>query len=114
MASGNVMGVRIKEVRKKRKMTQADVAEALGISRSVVACWETGVSEPNAEELRKLRDLFNVSSDYLCGFVDEHTTYNIPESYDIDFNRLNSLGKNVMCVIFDALAECRLFKNERY
>lgn len=113
MATG-IIGVRIKEVRKRRKMTQADVAEALGISRSVVAGWESNVSEPNAEELRKLRDLFNVSSDYLCGFVDEHTTYNIPESYDIDFTKLNSLGKNVMGVIFNALVECKLFRNERY
>ncbi len=114
MACGKIIGTRIKEIRKKRKMTQADVAEALGISRSVVASWETNVSEPNAEEMRKLRDLFNVSADYLCGLLDEHTTYNIPESYDIDFTKLNALGRNVMGVIFNALAECKLFRNERY
>lgn len=109
-----IIGVRIKEIRKKRKMTQADVAEALGISRSVVANWETGVTEPDAAQMRKLRDLFNISPDYLCGLVDEYTTYNIPKSFNIDFNRLNALGKNVMGIIFDALAECEEFKNERY
>ena len=113
MACGKIMGTRIKEVRKKRKMTQADVAEALGISRSVVASWETNVSEPNAEEMRKLRDLFSVSADYLCGFTDEHTTYNIPASYDIDFTKLNALGRIVVGTIYNALVQCDMFKSKR-
>ena len=113
MATG-IIGVRIKEVRKKRKMTQADVAEALEISRSVVAGWETGITEPDAVQMRKLRDLFGISPDYLCGLVDEHTTYNIPKSSNVDFNKLNALGKTVMEVIFNALAECKMFRNERY
>lgn len=39
------MGKRITYLRKKRKMTQAQLAEQLGISAQAVSKWESGVSQ---------------------------------------------------------------------
>ena len=41
------------------------MADVLGISRSAVAMWETGGSEPDNKTLEKIADYFNVSIDYL-------------------------------------------------
>lgn len=67
---------RISMLRTEQNMTQKQLAEELGVSRSLVASWETGVREPNAIECLRLADLFFVTSDYLCGRINERK--NIP------------------------------------
>ena len=56
--------------RKAAGMTQADVAEALGIERATVGMWETGTSWPSARVLPDLAGL-------LCCSIDE--LYEAPE-----------------------------------
>ena len=48
-------------------MTQAEIAEKLGISRSTIGMYETGAREPDFNTLEKIADLFNVDTDYLLG-----------------------------------------------
>lgn len=43
--------MKIKEVRMARGMTQSELAEKIGVSRSTVAMWETGANVPNADKL---------------------------------------------------------------
>ena len=57
--------------RKRAGMTQADVAEALGIERATVGMWETGTSWPSARVLPDLAGL-------LCCSIDE--LYTAPEA----------------------------------
>lgn len=59
--------------RKAAGMTQADVAEALGIERATVGMWETGTSWPSARILPDLAGL-------LCCSIDE--LYEAPEETD--------------------------------
>ena len=40
-----VTGAVIKELREKRKMTQLQLAEKLGVSDKTISKWETGVSQ---------------------------------------------------------------------
>lgn len=61
------LGSRISDLRKKRNMTQADLAEAIGKSTSTVAMWETGQRDPGTEAIAQLARLFKVSADYLLG-----------------------------------------------
>jgi transcriptional regulator with XRE-family HTH domain len=42
------------ETRARAGMTQAELADALGISRSVVAAWESGDEAPRVDELERL------------------------------------------------------------
>ncbi|MCQ2472188.1 MAG: helix-turn-helix domain-containing protein [Clostridia bacterium] len=50
-----------KKARKEAGLTQKQVADALGLNRSTVTYYETGVSMPNTRNLGKIRDLLNIS-----------------------------------------------------
>lgn len=56
--------------RKRLGLTQADVADALGVERATVGMWETGTSWPSARVLPDLAGL-------LCCSIDE--LYEAPE-----------------------------------
>ena len=61
----------LKELRKNKGISQYDLANALNISRSVIAKWETGLTLPSEESTRLLMDYFNVSREEL--FKNEET-----------------------------------------
>lgn len=50
----------IKRYREARDMTQQQVADAIGVSRTAVTQWETGWSAPKMGSVKKLAKLFNV------------------------------------------------------
>lgn len=54
----------LKILRKKKKLTQREIAEALHISQTSVSKYERGESEPDIEMLIKLSDFFGVTIDY--------------------------------------------------
>ena len=59
----------LKNLRKERSMTQAALAEKLGLDKSTVAKYESSDVTPSSEILMMLADIFNVSVDYLLGRV---------------------------------------------
>lgn len=61
------LGERIKERREKLKLSQGYVAEQIGVSRQAVSKWETGQSEPTAENLVRLAEVFETSLAELVG-----------------------------------------------
>lgn len=61
---------RIKTLREKSGMTQAQLAKRLGISRSAVNSWEMSLSTPSSIYLVELSRIFGVSTDYLLSLDD--------------------------------------------
>ena len=59
--------LKLKELRTEGGISQQHLANFLNVSRSTVAMWETGKSEPDSSNLKKLSEFFNVSIDYLLG-----------------------------------------------
>lgn len=57
----------IKEYRKTRGMSQAELAKHVGVERSTVAKWESGSNHPQAAHLVKLAEIFGCSVDELLG-----------------------------------------------
>ena len=53
----------LKTLRKKKKLTQRAVAEALHISQTSVSKYERGESEPDLEMIIKMSDFFGVTID---------------------------------------------------
>ena len=47
----------ISTARRARKMTQAQLAEAMGVDQAVISRWESGKVSPNAENLAKLKEI---------------------------------------------------------
>ncbi|MDE5591262.1 MAG: helix-turn-helix domain-containing protein, partial [Acetatifactor sp.] len=58
----------IKAFRKERKMTQEQLAEAMGVTVGAVYKWESKQSNPDLHLMIELADLFEVSTDVLLGY----------------------------------------------
>lgn len=65
----NTIGDRIKDLREERstsrRMTQADLAKAMGVQEKQISKWENNEVKLNADRIVKLADFFGVSVDYL-------------------------------------------------
>ena len=57
---------RLRELRARSGLSQQEVADYLGISRTAYNKYESGVIQPT-RKLLKLMDLFHTSADYLLG-----------------------------------------------
>lgn len=75
------LGQRLKYLRLQKNMTQEQLAEIIGISRSALSMYELNEREPDIETIVKFADFFQVSTDYLLGRVD-HPAKTAPHSYD--------------------------------
>ena len=60
MGKKEQVGIRIRTMRKSRRMTQEDLARAIGQSASSITMYETGRRSPDYETLEALADTFNV------------------------------------------------------
>lgn len=58
----------IKVFRKENKMTQEQLAEALGVTTGAVYKWERELSIPDINLILEMADLFNTSTDVLLGY----------------------------------------------
>ena len=61
---------RIRQVRSEKGITQAELANAIGMSRQGLAYYENNQREPKLETWQKLADYLGVSVPYLQGFSD--------------------------------------------
>ena len=59
--------MRLKELRKKKNISQLRLATELNTTQNTISRYETGEREPGIDELIKIADYFNVSVDYLIG-----------------------------------------------
>lgn len=62
---------RLRECRENARLSQKYVAVTLGVKAPSVSNWERGETQPTYENIVKLADLYNVSTDYLLGRSDE-------------------------------------------
>ena len=63
------IGVKIKELRKKKDMTQEKLAEYLNVSFQAISKWETGAASPDLSMIVPLARLFDVTTDELFGIL---------------------------------------------
>lgn len=56
-----------RKIREQSGLTQQQMADKLGVSRSAIGMYENGEREPNFETLELIADTFNVDMNYLLG-----------------------------------------------
>lgn len=59
------IGERIKELRTAKKMTQTDLAKAVGLSYIQIGRYETKKSTPSSDVLQKLANVLDTTTDFL-------------------------------------------------
>ncbi|MFF2179368.1 helix-turn-helix domain-containing protein [Lysinibacillus sp. NPDC058147] len=67
--------LRLRELRKEAKLTQADVAKFLNISESAYGYYEQGRNEISIGSVQKLAEKYNVSVGYILCETDEKQPY---------------------------------------
>ncbi|WP_308687918.1 helix-turn-helix domain-containing protein [Streptococcus oralis] len=82
------LGENLKKIRQEHKLTQVELANMLGISQKSYSHWETQKTEPTLENVVKLANIFNTTTDYFLGqtiyskanlvrFLDDYDVSNI-------------------------------------
>lgn len=59
------LGEKITDLRKKRGLSQEELAITLGVSRQAVSKWEVGDAKPDTDKVVALADYFDVTTDWL-------------------------------------------------
>lgn len=62
-----IRGDRLRNLRKSKNMSQDDLANTVGVSKSSISCYEKGTRTPTLETILDFMHLFGVTSDYLIG-----------------------------------------------
>lgn len=64
----------LKKARLNNGLSQAQLAELLGVAKSTYSMYESGNREPNVQTIKKIADILNVSTDELLGMDEEPQT----------------------------------------
>lgn len=76
----------LKLLRNERQLSQQELADALGISKSSINMYEHGERQPNFEVLETIADYFNVDIDYLLGRTSKTTKVINPNTLAAHFD----------------------------
>ncbi len=94
-------GSTLKQLRLQANLTQKQLAEQIGITKSVISFYELRERTPSPEILIKLAAVFHVSTDYLLG---------IEKGKSIDITGLDSDDERVVRMMVEQLRK----KNRSY
>ena len=70
---------KLKELRQGRGISQAELADAIHVSRSAVAKWENGLGMPNKESADMIANYFGISTEQLLSANEENSKRRMSE-----------------------------------
>lgn len=79
-----MIGARIKEQRQKIRYTQKMLADKVSASPQVISNWERGYTEPSADDISRLSEVLDCSSDYLLGKSNNPTQLSVSKISEKD------------------------------
>ena len=97
-----LFGERLLEVRKKKKLSQGQVAKAIGVHAPVIGRYERGEVKPSVDVAIKLAEALSVSLDFLVGNTDLEIEKDLLDKV-IDIQKLNTEDKNHIIFTLDAM-----------
>lgn len=88
MSSPTDIGARVRDVRRERGMTQDQLAERIGVSRSAVAQWETGRAGQLTGNLSRISDVLGIGMEYLMHGADKRAAGQVGQGDELALLRL--------------------------
>ncbi|MDB7085827.1 helix-turn-helix transcriptional regulator [Erysipelatoclostridium ramosum] len=86
------IGDRIKELRIKKGINQNQLSQLLGVTKSMVSAYETGIRLPSLANIINLSKTFNVTTDYLLGLEnDENKSIDLSNLDEIQISHITNL-----------------------
>jgi len=98
----NVLGAKIKELRKQKGFTLEQLAELIGSGKSYI--WEIenkGVKRPSAEKLAAIAKALDVTTDFLIN--DDQSEVSDDQEKEVFFRKLGQLDKGDRDKIMDMI-----------
>ena len=87
-------GDRLKTLRRKENLTQAELSQKLGLTKSVISAYENNLRLPSYDVLISISRIFKVSTDYLLG---------IEKRNEVDLSGLSQEEKNALINLIKAM-----------
>lgn len=98
---GLSMGTKIKDLREKAGMTQTELADKLGLSKSVISAYEKGIRNPSFKILPLLAQTFNVTELYFF----EKGEWKKNEPITVDISDLNTEQQRIIISLINEFKE---------
>ena len=97
----STFGDKIIEVRKKRKMTQQDLGQAIGVDKRVISKYETNQTVPSVAVAQQIAQALGTSLDYLIGsdkalFIEDEEIIALLKKYDDLQDDVKTTVKNML------------------
>lgn len=86
----------LRQLRLACNMTQKEVAEKLGRKQQIIGHWETGYSQPDANTLFTLCDIYNTTVDEAFGFSSKNEITRTELSIIEKYRDLDNHGKEMV------------------
>ena len=101
----------LRQLRMKANLTQKQAAQAMGRTQQIIGHWETGYSQPDADSLFALCEIYGASVDKAFGFTKKSSAPaeaeteedNIKNKLFKSFMELNVEGREKLCGYADDL-----------
>lgn len=75
-------GDKLQALRKSKGMSQEQLASQLSVSRQAISKWELNSSIPDTENIIRISEIFNVTTDYLLKDYIENSSHTINQVYE--------------------------------
>ncbi|HGA2283639.1 TPA: helix-turn-helix domain-containing protein [Streptococcus agalactiae] len=110
----------LKELRKEKKLTQTELASKLNISQKSYSNWESGKAEPTLDNIIKLANILDTTTDELLGrqvdFGDKVifniTNYDLSNIKDFSEQELYDLKSTIVLELLDDSIDTQTVKNK--
>ena len=89
-------GNTLKRLRRKNDMTQEQLSRRLGLTKSVISAYETGMRMPSYDVLIAIARIFKVTTDFLLG---------VEQKQEVDFSGLTEAQKAAILNLIKAIKE---------
>jgi len=96
---------RLRTAREKRDLSQGELATRARLQPSAISHFETGARKPSFDNLRRLADALNVTTDYLLGRVTEFEALAGADRMYRDIDRLTTGDREFTEIIIKALGD---------
>jgi len=96
---------RLRPAREKRKLSQGNLANRAGFQASAISHFETGSRKPSFDNLRRLADALDVTTDYLLGRVTDDQALAGADKLHRDLDRLTAADRDIAESFLNMLAK---------
>jgi transcriptional regulator with XRE-family HTH domain len=86
---------RLRSARRLRELDQADLAKRAGMQASAISHFESGNRKPSFDNLRRLADALDVTTDYLLGRVNEPGGVGVADRLHRHIQRLGTNDREI-------------------